>query len=211
MMNLLNIGLTEFAERHWKKDFTGTRITSHDPEKFVGYLISALMLPALECASIKIEDGYADFCKLIIVPNFTDAKTGTLPITLENYRYLRTGYFSRVEDELPVLSRWFDLPLPAPRAKYLVIVVYSRDQLLKEELENNSKSFCFNEDNFLKDIDWGIVAILGQMEQKEEPMKPATMIRNALGIKEGGSGVPINREKYFESVEFWKNHATVKS
>ena len=63
------------------------------------------MSPFAECVSIKIEDGYADFCKLLIVPNFTNARTGTLPITLENYQYLRTGYFSRRKDELPVLSR----------------------------------------------------------------------------------------------------------
>lgn len=29
------------------------------------------------------------------------------------------------------------------------------------------------------------------------------MMRNALGKAEGGSGVPLDREKYMESVKFW--------
>ena len=42
-------------------------------------------------------------------------------------------------------------------------------------------------------------------------MSPITMMRNALGIEEGGSGVPLDREKYAESVEFWTNNAMIKS
>ena len=60
------------------------------------------------------------------------------------------------------------------------------------------------------DADWGVVAILGQSHPNEEPMKPETMIRNSLGISEGGSGVPLDREAYLRSVEFWEKHATVK-
>jgi hypothetical protein len=48
------------------------------------------------------------------------------------------------------------------------------------------------------------------MSDKEEPMKPITLMRNAHGIEEGGSGVPIDREKYLQAVEFWSNNATVK-
>ena len=58
--------------------------------------------------------------------------------------------------------------------------------------------------------EWGIVAILGQSHGNEEPMHPETMIRNALGIKQGGSGVPLNKEKYLKSVEFWDKNVTVK-
>ena len=48
------------------------------------------------------------------------------------------------------------------------------------------------------------------MEPMEKPMEPITMMRNALGKEEGGSGVPLNREKYMESVNFWEKHAVVK-
>ena len=44
----------------------------------------------------------------------------------------------------------------------------------------------------------------------EIPMNPITMMRNALGKEEGGSGVPLDREKYLKSVEFWRKHALVK-
>lgn len=141
-------------------------------------------------------DGYADFCKIIFEPNFTDARTGSLLITLENYQYLRSGFSARRIGELPVLSRWFELPLGKPKAKYLALVVYNKEQLAKEGSPIES--------------DWGIVAILGQMYNEEEPMKPATMLRNALGIEEGGSGVPLNKENYYRSVDFWSKNATVK-
>lgn len=36
------------------------------------------------------------------------------------------------------------------------------------------------------------------------------MMRNALPLKEGGSGVELDREKYMESVEYWRNNALVK-
>lgn len=41
-------------------------------------------------------------------------------------------------------------------------------------------------------------------------MQPITMMRNALGKEEGGSGVPLNRELYLKSVEFWKKYVLVK-
>lgn len=41
-------------------------------------------------------------------------------------------------------------------------------------------------------------------------MDPITMMRNALGKEEGGSGVPLDREKYLKSVEFWKEYALIK-
>ena len=32
-------------------------------------------------------------------------------------------------------------------------------------------------------------------------------LRNALGVDEGGSGVPLDRDAYRRSVEFWRTHA----
>lgn len=40
-------------------------------------------------------------------------------------------------------------------------------------------------------------------------MQPITMMRNALGREEGGSGVPLNREAYEESTAYWGKHAPV--
>lgn len=35
------------------------------------------------------------------------------------------------------------------------------------------------------------------------------MMRNEL-ISQGGSGVPINKEAYLQSVKYWKDHAIVQ-
>jgi len=42
----------------------------------------------------------------------------------------------------------------------------------------------------------------------ETPMAPITMLRNALGVEEGGSGVPLDRAAYHRAVEFWRGHAS---
>jgi hypothetical protein len=40
-------------------------------------------------------------------------------------------------------------------------------------------------------------------------MQPITMLRNALGREEGGSGVPLDRRAYEASVAYWEAHATL--
>ena len=41
------------------------------------------------------------------------------------------------------------------------------------------------------------------------PMQPITMMRNALGRDQGGSGVALDAAKYEEAVDYWRRHATV--
>ena len=57
------------------------------------------------------------------------------------------------------------------------------------------------------EADWGIVGCLYTMAPEEIPMVPITMMRNALGVDEGGSGVAIDRAAYRRSVAFWEAHA----
>jgi len=168
----------------------------------------------------RVQNGYAPFCKLFIIENFTDARVGSLPITLETFPYLRSGYHSRKADELPVLSRWLDLPLGKPLAKWLIVVLYSGEQINREiELdyekalkeyekldESNHTSYPVKAEEFT--ADWGIITILGQSHPDEEPMPPATIIRNAY--MHGGSGAPFDEEYYKRSVEFWEEHALLK-
>lgn len=213
------IQVTNFGERHFKSSFKGTKVKSHTKEEFETVVTNCM--DAIENGNtipndphftmgddVKLLDGYAPFCKLLVVPNFTDAKTGTLPITMENFQHLRTGYSARTEGELPVLSRWFEVPNQfVPTADYLVVVLYDRDQLLKEHNSKNQTEPFELEDGTM----WGVVAILGQMHDEEEPLNPITMMRNSLGKEEGGSGVPIDREEYEQSVEFWTNNAIVRS
>jgi hypothetical protein len=52
-----------------------------------------------------------------------------------------------------------------------------------------------------------VVGCLYTAEPEEIPMVPITMLRNALGVEEGGSGVPLDREAYRRAVAFWEQHA----
>lgn len=40
-------------------------------------------------------------------------------------------------------------------------------------------------------------------------MQPITVMRNALGREEGGSGVPIDREAYEKACDYWDKHAII--
>ena len=213
IMKIENVKITDFAKRHFDSKFGGTKILDFTPEEFERKVNQKLELInssiSTEYSTERILPGYADFCELVVVKNFTNARTGTLPITLENYQYIRSSYSARREGELPVLSRILNLPIDIPVAKYLVLVLYSKEQLEKEyyaNIENQEKL-----EKFVFDGDFGIVAILGQMSNEEEIMSPITMMRNALPIEYGGSGVPIDKEAYAKSVEFWSKNVLVKS
>ena len=147
--------------------------------------------------------GYAPFCKHVFVENFVDAKGAVAAITPENEHLLRSGYSARTDKELAVLSRWFPKEsVEAPPAKYLDLILYSREQI---RIENAA----MGEDSG-SDAPWGIVSVKAQDVDAELPMQPITMMRNALGKEEGGSGVGMDRNKYMESVAFWSKHASIK-
>lgn len=137
-------------------------------------------------------DGYAPFCKLHVYRNWTGTRCLTVPISDDNRHLLRSGYEARSREELPVLVRWFEGVEP-PVAGYLVVILYSREQLAKEGSPI--------------DADWGVVGCLYTATPDEIPMAPITMMRNALGVEEGGSGVAIDRAAYQRAVAFWENNA----
>jgi len=243
----MKIKITEFGARHFDHKFGGTKIlnkTIDEVEKEINDEITDLNFNIDRKPNnlqYKVIEGYAPFCKLVSIKNFTNAKVGSMPITVENYQYLRSGYSARRENELPVFSRWLELPIGKPRAEYLMFVLYSKEQIDKEgnleelkerhysDYETEKEKYelvgeldCFSDNfedwcdennysgSFSFDADWGIVAILGQSHSNSVPMKPETMMRNALGIEEGGSGVKLDRNAYNSSCEFWDKHATVK-
>ena len=192
-----NIALTAFARRQFTAGFVGTKITWPEDD-FVEQVNNKYNnYPS------KLVAGYADFCQLLFTDNFINAPTATAEITTANYQYLRSGYVARNEAELPVLTRWFELPLPAPTAETLVIVLYSKQQIEREEQQRSTPDFVF-------DAKWGIVSVMAQMSRHEEPMTPITMMRNALGAAAGGSGVAIDADKYSQAVQFWQQHAIIK-
>lgn len=136
--------------------------------------------------------GYAPFCKLHVYRNWTTTRCLTVPITEDNRHLLRSSYEARNQDELPVLVRWFEGVEP-PVAEYLIVILYSAAQLSKEGAPIEGE--------------WGVVGCLYTMTPEEIPMAPITMMRNALGVEEGGSGVALQRDAYQRSVAYWQTHA----
>jgi hypothetical protein len=145
-----------------------------------------------EEAPLEVLEGYAPFCRLHVHRNWTSTRCMAVPITDDNRHLLHSAYEARSTDELPVLVRWFEGVDP-PVARYLLPILYSAGQLEKEGSPI--------------DADWGVVGCLYTMEPAETPMAPITMMRNAVGVDEGGSGVPLDREAYRKSVAFWQDHA----
>jgi len=181
----MSIVLTEFARsRLFPRTPRRNTIQDCTAQAFERHLNKA--------APLKVLDGYAPFCKIHVHRNWTTTRCIALPITEENRHLLRSAYEARTVDELPVLVRWFEDVLP-PVANYLLVIVYEREQLAKE--------------NTPIAADWGVVGCMYTSEPEEMPMAPITMMRNALGVAEGGSGVPLDPEAYRRSVAFWSAHA----
>lgn len=181
----MSIVLTEFARvRLFPREPRANTIQDITPGAFERYLNDNPPLHDLP--------GYAAFCRLHVHRNWTSTRCLTVPITDANRHRLRSGYEARQRSELPVLVRWFEGVEP-PVADYLIPILYSRDQLAAEGSPI--------------DADWGVVGCLYTSEPAEIPMAPVTMMRNALGVAEGGSGVPLDPEAYRRSVAFWNVNA----
>lgn len=153
-----------------------------------------------------LKDGYAPFCKHIFIKNFTDLPANYAKINEENEHLIKTVYEARTEKELPVLRRY----IPYEKVKlnpcsYLDIILYSKEQINKE-----NEAMGNTDPNANIDYEYGIISVKPQEEDRELPMDPITMMRNALGVQEGGSGIPLDREKYMESVKFWTENVIIK-
>lgn len=149
-------------------------------------------------------DGYAPFCKHLFIPNFANVKCGYAVITEDNKHLIQSCYESRTEKELAVLTEYIDrLKYDPPTATHLDIILYSRDQIIKE---NEAMNEIPPDTTAL----WGIISVKGQLCDYELPMQPITMMRNALGKDQGGSGVSLDISKYNDSVAFWRKHVAIK-
>ncbi|MEO0717407.1 MAG: DUF3228 family protein [Pseudomonadota bacterium] len=190
----MRVAMTEFALRNWEPRESGTRIVGLTPDELVA---------RCNQAAGPLVDGYAPFCKHLFVENDTPTRCGFAPITEANRQLLKSGYRARREGEMAVLERWFE-GLDAPVARWLDVILYSHEQLVAEAAD-------YAEAQSVPDCDWGIVSIIGVLEPAEPPMPPITQWRNALGRAEGGSGAPIDLEKYARATEFWDAHAAVRS
>eukprot|EP01134_Creolimax_fragrantissima_P007485 CFRG7485T1 len=188
-----------FALRQFNDpNYTGTRVKA-DPAEF-----EAKVNEYHTSGQAELVDGYAPFCKHLFVPNFCNVKCGYVAISEENKHLIKTDYEARTEKELPVLVRYFDTSVvEAPTATHLDIILYSREQIMKENEAMGNPGYDIS-------APWGIISVKGQNKDYELPMQPITMLRNSLGKAEGGSGVPIVRGEYNKSVAFWRDHVSLK-
>ena len=214
------IVLDPFITRQFSPNFKGTNLSKLVQDDYGEWLNIQYMLQIndaeIKHAGTPLLPSMWEFCKYLVIKNdFSEIKTQVLPITLDIYPFIRSGYASRTKEELPILSRWVELPpsIKLPQAKYIVCVLYSREQLQKEyndkyhpEKDSTVKPFSMAED-----AEYGIIAIMGTVLPQPDPLVPVTTMRNALGTAEGGNGEKINHEEYRKSVEFWNSHILVKS
>lgn len=181
----MRIVLTDFARpRLFPREPRPNTIQDVSAEEFERHLN--------EHAPLHDLPGYAPFCRLHVHRNWTRTRCLTIPLSESNRHLLRSGYEARNRDELPVLVRWLE-GVQAPIAQYLIAILYSREQLAREGSPIEA--------------DWGVVGCLYTDQPEEIPMAPVTMMRNALGVSEGGSGVPLDAAAYRRSVEFWNANA----
>ena len=192
---LNNIGFSQFVQRQFSPDYSGTYFAEEDCSKLLNLVAEKGI----------VYSAYAPFCKTISISNI-DNQTYYFPFLNSNTilreeafkkgASLHTAYESRNEQELPVLTEWVE-GIELPIAQYVYLVVYSAEQMQKEGETTG-------------DFDWLVVSIQVGNAKEIEPMKPITTMRNALGIEFGGSGVEINEQDYRKSVQFWTKYISVR-
>lgn len=193
-----------FVNRQFSPGFSGTKIDLEIKDQ----LLEVINDTYINGDSKQLLNSDWNFCKYLVIKNDFDVKCAVREITLDIYPYIRTDYVQRTPDELAILSRFAQLPpgFKSQKANYIVLVLYSKRQLEKEfKPKEEGQEFYFD-----NSVEWGIVSIMGTMEPKPDPLVPITIMRNALGIEEGGNGETLNRESYNESVEFWSKYILVK-
>jgi hypothetical protein len=71
--------------------------------------------------------------KHLFIPNFAGVKCGYVVLSQENKPLVESSYEARSEKELAVLVEYIDSSkIEAPEATWLDIILYSRDQIIKE-------------------------------------------------------------------------------
>ena len=193
-----------FVNRQFSPGFSGTKVDLEIKDE----LLEVINDTYINGDSKQLLNSDWNFCKYLVIKNDFDVKCAVREITLDIYPYIRTDYVQRTPDELAILSRFAQLPpaFKSQKPNYIVLVLYSKRQLEKEfKPKEEGQEFYFD-----NSVEWGIVSIMGTMEPKPDPLVPITIMRNALGIEEGGNGEILNKDSYNESVEFWSKYILVK-
>jgi hypothetical protein len=195
-----------FVTRQFSQNFSGTKVNLEIKDELLEVINDTYQYGLGDIGQLL--DSEWSFCKYLVLPNEFGVKCAVREITLDIYPYIRTDYVQRTPDELPILSRFIQLPpgFKSQEANYIVLVLYSKEQLQKEfKPKEEGQEFYFDDS-----VEWGVVSIMGTMEPKPDPLVPITIMRNSLGVEEGGNGETLDRKVYNESVEFWSKYILVK-
>lgn len=210
------IGLSQFVERQFPNYFDLEsqidQIRNGDfdfiPQKKENFILElnkkiskGALSPLHDNSEGKWIKGYAPFCRGIIINNWTRSLNSWRKKTKDVEHLGRFNYIGRNDKELemPEYQLEDDGTITPQKAKYLHIILYNWKQM---KLENPDLEY--------NGIDWYIVCVKAQDVDYELPMTPITIIRNALGIEQGGSGVVINNLEYGKSVNYHKNNVRIK-
>ena len=208
---MARFGLTKFVTgRHFGESsgsHAGSKFpASNTPESVIAHLNVLALDTPLVPSSIP---GMEDFCLHLIVPNWTEAKTGVVSIESIDRSLIKSDYVVRAgangddRDEPMYLARWIeegDLGCDRPVAAYLDAVFYSREQLIKEM----PAMFADYEHEY------GAVSFSLHMSPEESPMSPDTVLRNALGREYGGNGTPFCRVTNDLGADYFNRFILVK-
>jgi hypothetical protein len=193
-----------FVTRQFSQNFSGTKVNLEIKDELLEVINDTYQYGLGDIGQLL--DSEWSFCKYLVLPNEFGVKCAVREITLDIYPYIRTDYVSRTPDELPILTRFAQLPPGSVEANYIVLVLYSKEQLQKEfKPKEEGQEFYFDDS-----VEWGIVSIMGTVLPHPDPLVPITIMRNSLGVEEGGNGEKLNRKVYNESVEFWSKYILVK-
>lgn len=216
---ILPINYTSFVMRHFDEGFKGTNLSTFNQEDLLEFINDAheeifmMDVTAEFKSNVQLLDSMFPFCKYLVIPidDIFNIPCAVKKIEPADYQFMEMDYSSRTPDELSVMSRWLNLPkmFPRPKSKYLIAILYTREQLLNEHIAQHI-DIPMAPFELAEETEYGIVSLMGTIAPYPDPMVPITMMRNALGKEHGGNGSPIDKEEYNKSVEFWRHHIMVK-
>ncbi len=145
-------------------------------------------------------NGYRDGVLLINIPCYYNRFFRTSLVKNSSVESWEEVLEARREGEIPVRKKRAFGTKQIPMK--VVVVVYKRELLLEDELNENE----------LTGAEWEIVSINASPCDEDVPMPPMTMARNQLaGTEDGAGGTKANYsgEEYAKSIMFWNKHMLI--
>lgn len=145
--------------------------------------------------AIAVKEGYRNGVILVPVP---PERFYCAVVDLNTLRHpenvISATFASRRAGEQPFVQ--VTTALPKQQAKYVEIVLYSRD-VLKETKDNTDET-----------ADWEIISINARITEEPEPPTPMAMARNFLQLT-GGTKATYTAEEFAKAIVYWSSRVFV--